>query len=393
MSAGERLAAAIHRASHPARATVLVVPAPLLRAAREPSAAGGVVFGTRERRSELSILRAESLEPTDRLVRLGVVDGGSAEALPGDVRLLPAEPAQATLDGAPVEIVVNDASRYRDRIVALPGAPALAGKTVLLVGLGSVGSALGASLVRLGVRTVGCDPDLLVVENLVRWGLPARLDTEVGRPKCDVWAELLDATVPDAKVEGHLLDVVRQEAAFDALVSRTRPDLLVAATDTRDSRRAVNAAAAHHGVPALFVALSDAAASVRVELVADARRGPCHLCAMLGEGITGALADGARGSRTPYAAEASPPEAVAVPALPVDIALGTAVATRLAVLLLAGQPLREYLRHGEQEGNVLFFSLRPAFWIFEEAWDRLVYQVERSPDCPVCGRAEDGDEL
>lgn len=277
-------------------------------------------------------------------------------------------------------------SRYRDRIAALPGSSTLKTKTVVLVGLGSVGSDLGAKLVRLGVRVIGCDPDVLVVENLIRWGLPASIDNEAGQPKATVWQDILRRTVPDARAEGHAIDVVRQAAAFDRLLVAAPPDLLVAATDTRDSRRMVNAMAARYGVAALFVALSDGASSVRIEVVENAHRGPCHLCAMHAEGIV--FEENVERSRTPYASDASP-EPVAVPALPVDIALGTAIATRVALLLLAGGDWRNFVKNGEQRGNVLFMSMRPDYWIFDGAYDRFVYEVERFPDCPACGHRED----
>src|SRR4030095_4697345 len=128
--------------------------------------------------------------------------------------------------GAPVQIVVSDPARYRDRVAALPGVDALAGTTAVLVGLGSVGSDLGARLVRLGVRVIGCDPDVLIVENLVRWGLPASIERDVGRPEAHVWAEALRAAVPGACVEGHDLDVVRRGGAFDALLREAAPDLI-----------------------------------------------------------------------------------------------------------------------------------------------------------------------
>jgi len=281
----------------------------------------------------------------------------------------------------------KDPNRYRDRILALPGAASIADKTVVEVGLGSVGSDIASRLARLGARVLGCDPDVLAVENLIRWGLPASIDSHVGRPKATVWQEMLEATVPDARVEGHVLDVVEEARDFDALVASTRPDLLIAATDTADSRRMVNAMAARHGVPALFVGLADGAASVRVEVVEDARRGPCHLCAVRAEGSATGGQGGGRRSRTPYAADAQDEgDAKAVPALPIDVALGALIAGRIAVRMLAGEDFRAFLRNGDQRGNVLFLSLQPGWWVFEDAWDRFVYQVERDPDCPACGR-------
>ncbi len=197
-----------------------------------------------------------------------------------------------------------------------------------------------------------------------------------------MFAETLERLVPDAAVTAHRLDVVRDGAAFDRLIADAAPVLVIAATDTRDSRRVINAAAARFALPALYVALSDGAASVRLEVVADARGGPCHLCSSTGEAGELAAGDDARRSTTPYAAA---PDAQAVPALPVDIAVGTAIATRIALTLLAGGDVASWFRHGEQEGNVLFVSLRPDTWIFDEAWQRLVYRPEHVAGCPVCG--------
>lgn len=352
-----------------------------------PSSEAVPLYGSIDHSDGTPLIRAQSLEPGPDRSRIGVIGNLEAHEVPGDVLLLATSPPTATLDGLSLEIVLCDPSRYRDRVVALPGAATMAGKAAVVVGLGSVGSDIGARLVRLGVRVIGCDPDLLQVENLIRWGLPASLD-HVGRQKARAWTELLRSTVPAAQIEAHAMDIVRESTAFDRLLTEARPDLLLVATDTADSRRTANAAAARHGVPTLFVGLSDGAASVRVEIVDDARRGPCHLCSTHAEGLSLPAGAAARGSLTPYATEPTPPP-VAVSALPVDVALGAAVAARVAILLLAGADWRQYLRNGEQQGNVLFLALRPDFWLFEGAWDRLVYQPDRWPDCPACGAREE----
>jgi|GEM_PF-5422898 len=287
-----------------------------------------------------------------------------------------------TISASPSEVI----TRYRDRVAGLPDTAALHTKTVVLVGLGSVGSDLGAKLVRLGVRVIGCDADVLTVENLIRWGLSASFESDVGQCKPQVWQEILRRTVPGARVEGQAIDVVRQAAAFNRLVASENPDLLIAATDTRDSRSMVNAMAACHNVPALFVGLSDGASSVRVEVVENAQIGPCHLCAVHAEGST--PNHETKRSRTPYGTDVAP-EPRGVPALPVDIAMGTAIATRIALLMLGGGDWRQYMKNGEQTGNVLFFSLRPDHWVFDGAYDRLVYQVPRRIDCPGCGEREE----
>ena len=61
----------------------------------------------------------------------------------------------------------------------------------------------------------------------------------------------------------------------------------------------------------------------------------------------------------------------------------------LSLLVIAGEDWRAYFRNGEQAGNVLFVGLRPDFWVFEQAWDRLVYPAEPRPACPQCTPQEE----
>jgi len=338
------------------------------------------LFGTEEPYGDGSCARVLSLHAGEGLTYLGSLKIGDREPSSEGFALSPGPPLTATRKGQPVRVIVSDAAQYRDRVSTLPVADRLVGKTVLLVGLGSVGSAMGALLARLGVRIVGCDPDLLLMENLIRWGLPASFARHIGRPKASVFAELIRETVPDAQVDTHALDVVREEARFLDLMTAANPDLIIAATDARDSRRVINSAAVLRKIPLLVVSLSDGASSVRIEVVAPASEGPCHLCSTLAEdGVGPRIAS--RASRKPYGVDLEPS---AVPALPVDVTLGATLATKVALLVLAGEDWKSYFRNGEQRGNVLFVGLRPDFWVFEQAWDRLVYPAEPHPDCPQC---------
>lgn len=338
------------------------------------------LLGTAEPYGDGLCARVLSLHANEGLIHLGTLKIGDRESIPERFELSPGPPLTATRKGQPVRVIVSDAVHYRDRVSSLPVADRLVGKTVLLVGLGSVGSAMGALLARIGVRIVGCDPDLLLMENLIRWGMPASLNRHVGRPKASVFAELIRETVPDAQVDTHALDVVREEARFLDLVTTAKPDLIIAATDTRDSRRVINAAAVLRKTPLLVVALSDGASSVRIEVVPSAIHGPCHLCSTLAEDGAGPRM-ASRASRKPYGVDLEPS---AVPALPVDVTLGATLAAKIALLVLAGEDWRAYFRNGEQSGNVLFVGLRPDFWVFEQAWDRLVYPAEPHPACPQC---------
>ena len=263
-----RITKVLSQRKHPPLVDTLVMSADLARLMEAgPDTA---LFGTAEPYGDGLCARVLSLHATEGLTHLGALKIGDREPSPEAFALSPGPPLTATRKGQPVRVIVSDVFHYRDRVSTLSVADRLVGKTVLLVGLGSVGSAMGALLARIGVRIVGCDPDLLLMENLIRWGLPASLNRHVGRPKASVFAELIRETVPDAKVDTHALDVVREESRFLDLVTAAKPDLIIAATDTRDSRRVINAAAALRKTPLLVVALSDGASSVRIEVVPSA---------------------------------------------------------------------------------------------------------------------------
>ena len=377
-----RITRVLSQRKHPPLVDTLVMSADLARLMEAgPDTA---LFGTAEPYGDGLCARVLSLHATEGLTHLGALKIGDREPSPEAFALSPGPPLTATRKGQPVRVIVSDVFHYRDRVSTLSVADRLVGKTVLLVGLGSVGSAVGSLLARIGVRIVGCDPDLLLMENLIRWGLPASLNRHVGRPKASVFAELIRETVPDAKVDTHALDVVREESRFLDLVTAAKPDLIIAATDTRDSRRVINAAAVFMKTPLLVVALSDGASSVRIEVVPNAVHGPCHLCSTLAEDGAGPRM-ASRASRKPYGVDVEPS---AVPALPVDVTLGATLAAKIALLVIAGEDWRAYFRNGEQAGNVLFVGLRPDFWVFEQAWDRLVYPAEPHPACPQCAPQE-----
>ena len=281
-------------------------------------------------------------------------------------------------------IVADDPELYRDRVRVLPGAAAVEGKKALVVGLGSVGADLATRLVRLGVDVVGCDPDRLEMPNYIRWGLLAAPSATLGKTKASVWAGAVERAVPGGRVRGVAMDVAREAKAFVELVREFGPDLTVVATDTRDSRQIVNAFAADESFSTLYVSLAEGASSVRIELVVDAKAGPCHLCSTAAEHGAEGLGDRARSTLVPYA-DGSTPVHEAVPALPANIALGTGIATRIALEWLAGGDTAAWMRRGEQKGSVLFVSLEPNWWVFDEPLSRFVYAPMCRPECPVCG--------
>jgi hypothetical protein len=107
-----------------------------------------------------------------------------------------------------------------------PRARTLRGKTVVLVGCGSVGAALALALAQAGVgRLVLIDPDTLKWANIGRHPLGA---ADVDRPKAKAMAERIRRGLPHVSVDHHVTDL--------AAVLREHPkvleeaDLILAAT-------------------------------------------------------------------------------------------------------------------------------------------------------------------
>lgn len=105
-------------------------------------------------------------------------------------------------------------------------------KSVLLIGAGSLGSAISENLVRMGLTNMGIlDPDRLDVGNLTRHALGV---DAVGHNKADALASALNMIMPDANVtsfpysfppsEGAVADRIR---SFDVIVDCTGTDAVL----------------------------------------------------------------------------------------------------------------------------------------------------------------------
>jgi molybdopterin/thiamine biosynthesis adenylyltransferase len=112
-----------------------------------------------------------------------------------------------------------------------PDWEALNGKTIGIVGLGSAGSKIAISLVRMGVRNFYLlDHDVLLPENLQRHALDWQ---GVAQHKVDAMAESLGRIAPGVCVESSRLHLIGQEsnaAVSGALNRLAECDLLVDAT-------------------------------------------------------------------------------------------------------------------------------------------------------------------
>jgi molybdopterin/thiamine biosynthesis adenylyltransferase len=165
-------------------------------------------------------------------------------------------------------------SRISDRVHLDPLSEAF----VVMVGVGSVGSAIAQELARCGVGHLALlDGDRLEVPNLSRHALP---DAYLGANKAEAMASHLSLNVPGLDVAGapHHLDDSFSDAEIDRCLAAA--DLVVIATDRRASQRRIASRALAMDIPAVIPGLyADRGGEVFVQL------SPAEACFMCWDGF------------------------------------------------------------------------------------------------------------
>jgi molybdopterin/thiamine biosynthesis adenylyltransferase len=268
-------------------------------------------------------------------------------------------------------------------------APSLRDRTVLVAGLGSVGSYVAEQLARSGVGGLKIlDPEPVEAANLSRTVYGA---ADVGRPKTEALARRLLSAAPSLRLGLHPCRVEDlPPAEVDGLVRGV--DLVVAATDDQAAQRALDRFAYARGRPAVFVGLYAGARGGEVILTVPERT-PCFLCATRARHAVERSA-GRVERETDYGAG----RLAAEPALGADIQHVASAAVKLALsLLLPGGEVGALAEGAVAEGTpYLTLSTVPRYWfypgIFRDVPGQGAYQAVwlspvRSDDCPVCGDA------
>lgn len=125
---------------------------------------------------------------------------------------------------------------------------ALAGKTVLLFGVGGVGSFAAEALCRAGIgRLILVDGDVYDPSNLNRQ-LGATVQT-IGRPKAEVMKERFLTINPEADIEAHCM--VYLPAEQPGFVRMSGADYVVDAIDTVAAKIDIIAEAYEAGIPVI----------------------------------------------------------------------------------------------------------------------------------------------
>lgn len=267
--------------------------------------------------------------------------------------------------------------------------PALAERTVLLAGCGSVGSYVAEQLVRSGVGGLTLvDPEPVEAANLSRTVYEA---ADVGSPKVDALAARLLRIQPGLRLE-------RRACALEALAAEVvdaavrGADLVVAATDDPAAQRILNRFAYGRGRAAIFPGLHAGARGGEVVLTVPGRT-PCYLCATRTRGAERA---GPASREVDYGTGRLRGEV----ALGADIQHVASAAVKLALSLLlapagGGARLAEFVEGPLSAGTpFLTLSMVADYWFYPEifgetpgqgAYQAVWLAAESDPACAVCG--------
>ncbi|MEK4851797.1 ThiF family adenylyltransferase [Paenibacillus sp. FSL H7-0756] len=129
------------------------------------------------------------------------------------------------------------------------GQQGLASSSVLVVGMGALGTGIAETLARCGVgRLILVDRDYVEWSNLQRQQLYTEEDARLRMPKAAAARTRLTAVNSEIVIESHVLDVRAEELA--SLLEGV--DLIMDGTDNFDTRLIINDLAQKHGIPWIY---------------------------------------------------------------------------------------------------------------------------------------------
>ena len=280
-------------------------------------------------------------------------------------------------NGQEIKSEVFDIGDYHIRNRSEVMSQKIRGKRVFVISDGSVMSRSIYELLKHGIEVTVTDPDRLSIHNPYRWGMQEVPELLVGRYKPLVSKELAEQNIPGVKITAFTKDFCKEISFFDQYIDEWKPELIIIATDTEDSRRDANSIGYNKQIPVMYVGLSDKAESGQIMLISGKKENPCYSCFS--------------GNKNPFKGRAtnkqygidSENEVRAVPALSIDINIITDIATKIAVAVLAGED--GYFKKFDNRGEVMWFSTKPDTWVFEDFAQKIIAKIEKNPDCRVCG--------
>ena len=174
-------------------------------------------------------------------------------------------------------VLINAESTIYERNAGLTETKILHGKTVTIIGCGSLGSTIAVSLARAGVGNFRLfDPDRLSPVNIARHQAGLK---DLGRGKAQAVRDLILGINPSIKVETFAYDIVNDPEGFEMFQnSASMSDIVICTTDTDDSRMLVNDFAVRNKIKAVQAGLHERASSGIVQIYEPDSNEACFAC-------------------------------------------------------------------------------------------------------------------
>lgn len=276
--------------------------------------------------------------------------------------------------------IIRPFADFSARIKGLFEVNQLASKRVAIIGLGTGGAVVATQLVRCGVGNFRLvDFDRLEVHNIARHVCDLR---DIGRYKTRALRDLLINTSPFVQVDTHEIDILDNPDQLRDVVKDC--DLVVAATDSEESKMVINRVCWDYGIPAVYGAAYNRAFGGDVFRVASSTDA-CYACFHTVVTEFFGPPPAATDDFSPgYADPSKMADLIAEPGLAMDTGMIALILTRVALLtLLRNIPttLPDF------SSNWILFGNR-ADWIFQKPLESVFIDVPKRPDCPVCNYTE-----
>jgi molybdopterin/thiamine biosynthesis adenylyltransferase len=250
-------------------------------------------------------------------------------------------------------------------------------KIVTIIGLGSGGSQIAVHLGRLGITLVLVDRpgERLEEHNIFRHVLGY---DSLGKSKHTELKRHIANLNPETRVTCVDLDVTASAQEFEALVRRSKPDLIVVATDNAQSRHAIDAVAVRQGIPTVGAGVYDGGIGGEVYLTRPGAA--CYGCLAAAMNLEKVPAP--KPGNLDYN-NLNLDEVRSTCALNLDIEQMALIQARVALGLLlndsqlAGLPL---------EVNFIVFNNHGMPAPFARPLHAEYFHLQRDPDCLTCGR-------
>jgi hypothetical protein len=256
----------------------------------------------------------------------------------------------------------------------------LAKKRVAIVGTGSGGAEIVLQLASTGLGSIAAfDGDRLEQSNYIRHILSRG---DVGRTKVDALkTELMGRDLP-TEVQALFEDVLFVADEFRKQLSEYKPDLLICATDSRESRRFINYCAVHLNIPLLIAGLIGGGRIGEVLFVSP-RLTACYECVRTGLGALLEKPDSEGRNDAPYVG--GEPQDMQSAVYRFDVSFIAGLTARVAMHVLEptafpGFPTN-YLAWGREASSY------PPPFNFEFPFTVNYVPIPKRPACPVCGDA------